>query len=330
MTSLPVKSTSRWDDIDRAKGLAIFLVVLGHAVARDMPAGVEWFRAVKWGIYGFHMAFFMFISGFVFFTSSQLARAREKYAVYAWQRVLRFMPAYLLFALLVWGAKVVAEDIVHVDNRAGGLSGLVEIFLYPTRSSVSFLWYIWVLLLFQLLVPRLLKCSPRIEVWLLLSAPLLFLPTTFLFGMDKVTHFLFFFLAGGLIAANSDTYVRLLERSWFPLLLVFAICLVTLDPKKYSVLLGVLSVPSLHGLVRWGPLKGWRVLTSIGALSYSIYLMNTLAIGGTKAVVLKFTSWDGNNFFWVLPLLVASGVLLPILVKKLVFSRIRWLDRITS
>lgn len=330
MTVIQPVVGNRWDDIDRAKGLAIFLVVLGHAVARDMPVGAEWFAAVKWGVYGFHMAFFMFISGFVFFTSSQILRAHGDYGAYALNRISRFMPAYILFALIVWGAKTAAQNVAHVDNAASGIESLFDIFLRPTLSPVSFLWYIWVLMLFQLLSPPLLRIHPRALVWVCVSFPLLFIPAPYLFGFDKVFKFLFFFFVGGFVAQNTAAYLAFLGKAWLPLLLLFAACLALVDPKRYSILLGILSIPALHGLVRWGFMKNWKWLSVMGALSYSIYLMNTMAIGGTKAIVLKFSNWDGNNFFWVLPLLVAAGVLLPMLVKKLIFSRIPWLDRITS
>lgn len=330
MTDRSPIDSARWDDIDRAKGLAIFLVVLGHAVARDMPVGAEWFQSVKWVVYGFHMAFFMFISGFVFFTSGQIPRAHSDYSSYALNRILRFMPAYILFALFVWGAKTAAQKFAHVDNAATGIESLFDIFMRPTLSPASFLWYIWVLMLFQLLSPLLLRLYPRALVWACVCFPLLFISAPYMLGFDKVFSFLFFFFLGGFVAQNSSGYLTLISKAWQPLLLLFATCLVLLDPKSYSILLGILSIPALHGLVRWGFMRNWKWLSAIGSLSFSIYLMNTMAIGGTKAIVLKFSNWDGNNFLWVLPTLVAAGVLLPMVIKKLVFSRIHWLDRITS
>jgi fucose 4-O-acetylase-like acetyltransferase len=52
-------------DLDRAKGLAIVLVVLGHVVARDQPPGVEWYEPFRYAIYRFHMPFFLYLSGTV-------------------------------------------------------------------------------------------------------------------------------------------------------------------------------------------------------------------------------------------------------------------------
>lgn len=321
---------TRWEDIDRAKGLAIILVVAGHAVARDMPSEAEWFYAVKSGIYGFHMAFFMFLSGFLFFISNQPQRALKNYSSFALGRISRFLPAYAVFALLVWSAKAIAQRFTHVDNAGGSLSDLILIFLTPTTSVVSFLWYIWVLMVFHLAVPWLLHMRKSVLFWTLLSLPLVFITAPYLFGLDKIFKYLFFFFVGGLIAENSSRYLELLEKTWLIFLICFAAALIVLDPKEFSLLLGVLSIPALHGLVRWGPLSSWRWLAFIGSMSYAIYLMNTMAIGGVKAVVFAFTTWDGDNFFWVLPLLVLSGVLMPVLVKRAVFSRSKWLDRITA
>ena len=53
----------RRTDIDRAKGLAILLVVFGHIVARADPAGVDWYEPLRRAVYAFHMPFFFYLSG---------------------------------------------------------------------------------------------------------------------------------------------------------------------------------------------------------------------------------------------------------------------------
>lgn len=59
-------SRQRLVDIDKAKGFAIFLVVLGHIIATNQPLGNDWYAILKMGIYKFHMPFFMYLSGVVF------------------------------------------------------------------------------------------------------------------------------------------------------------------------------------------------------------------------------------------------------------------------
>ena len=59
---------TRLSEVDTAKGLAIALVVFGHLVARDLkPRGNDWWLVFHEHLYSFHMAFFFFLSGYVFF-----------------------------------------------------------------------------------------------------------------------------------------------------------------------------------------------------------------------------------------------------------------------
>jgi hypothetical protein len=96
------------------------------------------------------------------------------------------------------------------------------------------------------------------------------------------------------------------------------------------IIAALLSIPALHGLCR-REFPGGRILIFVGGMTFSIYLMNTMAIGVTKALLLKFTSWDGLNFVFIfLPLLLVAGVLIPVALKIFVFPKIGWLDRITS
>ena len=60
---------ARLTDLDRAKGLAILLVVFGHLVPQEDPAGVTWYDPIRIAIYLFHMPFFMYLSGYVTFWS---------------------------------------------------------------------------------------------------------------------------------------------------------------------------------------------------------------------------------------------------------------------
>jgi uncharacterized membrane protein YcfT len=54
-----VRPRARRLDLDRAKGIAILLVVLGHVSAGPPPAGVEWYEPFRYAVYRFHMPFFL-------------------------------------------------------------------------------------------------------------------------------------------------------------------------------------------------------------------------------------------------------------------------------
>ena len=56
---------------------------------------------------------------------------------------------------------------------------------------------------------------------------------------------------------------------------------------------------------------------------------NSLAMGLVRAIVLRYWGWDGWHFFAVAPLLLFSGLFVPVAAQRLLFSRWNWTDRIT-
>lgn len=322
--------SARWDDIDRGKGLAIVLVVLGHVVAREAPLGAEWYVLLKSTLYGFHMAFFMYLSGFVFAVSYREVNTWAAYGAYVRKRFMRLMPAYFVFALMVWLVKVVAANFMHVDNPATSLADFQKILLTPTTSVASFLWFIYVLFLICALVPLLLRVFRQdIRLALLAAVVLYFLPMPRLFNLDALVEFLPYFLLGCLAMQYRVEYFRILDRFWAIWVSLFVLALVVLDPARDKWLLGLVSIPALHALVRVSLIAKRNILVFLGTYSFSIYLMNTLCIGAAKGVVTKYVSWDGANFFWVAPVLFISGLMVPVLVKRLIFSRCQAVDRAT-
>jgi len=326
----------RLDDIDRAKGLAIALVVFGHIAARYPPADNDWYIFAKHAVYTFHMAFFMFLSGVVFFMKLSPAETIAEYSEVVGRRFFRLMPAYFFFAFVVFIGKYVSQEFMYVDNPTSGFSDVVKIVLYPMQSVARFLWYIYVLLLLSAFSLALYSFSNGKLIWLFLVAVALsFMPGMDLLAISQFNKYLLFFVLGGLAINNWEKYVVFVDRFWMIafVLFLFFLIVVTSEYRKSAMMWMVpalLSIPSLHGLCRANYLFG-HVLTYLGGMTFVIYLMNTMTIGLSKAVLLKFIPSEGINFVIVyVPALILSGLLLPILIKKYFFPRIPWLNRITN
>ena len=69
-------------------------------------------------------------------------------------------------------------------------------------------------------------------------------------------------------------------------------------------------------MIRTTSLAQSRWLLTLGLYTFPIYLMNTIAIGLVKGVLLKFFPWDGLNFLVYVPFLFAGGLLLRYLVRE--------------
>jgi peptidoglycan/LPS O-acetylase OafA/YrhL len=96
------------------------------------------------------------------------------------------------------------------------------------------------------------------------------------------------------------------------------------------LVVGLASMPALHGLTRAKPASASPTLLFLGRMSFAIYLFNTPCIGLAKGVLLQGFSWNGAGFLLFAPLLLASGLFGPILLKCWALPRVKLLDRMTA
>ncbi|MCB5183697.1 acyltransferase [Methylobacillus gramineus] len=327
-------SRERLSELDRAKGLAILLVVIGHVVARQPPAGNEWYEIGKYLIYYFHMPFFMFLSGFIIEYTYKPLVGFSQFSSYVKSKFLRLMPAFLIMAILIYLGKLIASHFIQVDNLQGrDVSALLDILLYPAQSSASSLWYIYVLFLFYLIFPVIHWLIQRKVIWMVvgLCAFIVQDELTHLFMLNRVAEFLLFIMVGAWVARNYETFSNHNYRYGWLWALIFVIALVASEylllPK---LILGLLSIPALMFFVSAQYVKDSAILTQLGKYVFVIYLLNTIVIGLVKGVGLKFVSWDGINFIPYFIVLMLAGLYVPILIKQFLFSKSPLLDKYTT
>lgn len=282
------------------------------------------------------MPFFMYLSGYVAWLSGVIDLPLEKWPRLVRSRAVRLLVPFVLFGATMLAAKLAAAPFTTVDNPPDGLLGGLRDMLWSTsRSPAIAIWYLYVLFVVSCLTPLLVHVAKG-RLWLaaLVALVLFALPIPMVAYLDRIAKFWIFFIVGILAAREGDRWLDAIDRYWWAALALLAALLVVLAaPRelKWSVLAcGVVAIPALHGLVRCRPLSGSGLLLTLGGYSLVIYLLNTLAIGGAKAVMSRFLSWDGTGFLLFAPVLFAAGVLVPILVKRYVFRRVPFLDRITS
>lgn len=324
----------RLTDIDVAKGIAIVLVVMGHVVARDIrPAGNEWYPVFNHHLYAFHMSFFFYLAGYVFWTSESDRRGER-----VRQAAQRMLPAYLMMAIFTFFAKWSLARFVAVDRPVREFwSAWFQFFLYPTEGFITFLWFIVALLEIYLLTLVALRLFRESMGWMLACAAVLHLCSvagwvTGMFALKQATRYWLFFVVASFALANRARLNPWIIRAW-PLTLAALIISLVMVPSPWDATVGALiSLPALHGIAAASERLLPRVAAGfarLGIMSWPIYLFNVFAIGGVKVIILKTMGWDGARFFIALPLLVAGGITLPILVQRFVLSRWEWLDRMT-
>jgi fucose 4-O-acetylase-like acetyltransferase len=340
--------------IDRTKGLAILLVVLGHLIAREGPPGpgAEWYLPFKHGIYAFHMPLFMAVSGLVYGLSWKPGATVQEDLADAKRRALRLLPAYLLFGLVIFFGKLAFQSLgAGVDNRVQGPQDLLALLTQPTASFCSFLWYVYALAVLYLVFPLAFRLVRGRVAWLLLAAlaiwwtapdqrlgPLrpggLVIPATPWFAWDRLQLLSVFFVLGVLAGRHHDASLRWLRRLWLPATAVFAGLLplaadAPLGHWSRSVVAGA-SVLAMPGLMR--TTEAWRlgVLETLGRYTLIIYLTNTILIGLVKVASIRLGVWQGSLFVGVAAVMTLAATAGPILLKRHLLPRVPALDRITT
>lgn len=331
-------------DIDDAKGLAILLVVFGHLVARQGPVGVGWYEPLRVLVYLFHMPFFMYLSGYVAFRSGAARTPLTAWPRLARRRAERLLLPFLLFGLLILAGKLVAARLVPVDNLPPDAWHGLRALVWDTGASpATSVWYLGVLFVYSLAIPLLVRSGPLLWV---IAFVLFALPAPPVLYADRICAYFVFFVAGGMAAdagqrwlAGIDGWRWLSAGCFAALLAAVAAGAFAIDfsagtrngaYKALMLAASFLAIPAIHGLVRAAPLAGSRALLGLGGASFAIYLLNTICIGAAKGVLLRVVSWDGANFLPFAAVLMVAGTLGPVLTRRLLFRRVRVLDRLTA
>lgn len=327
--SVVYETKSRLLDIDRAKGLAIILVVVGH-ISDTGPIGNEWYDTVKSLIYSFHMAFFMFLSGYVMYISYRPIQSIAKTEKYIWQRFVRLMVPFFFFSLLILLGKSVAQGLLLVNNPVGSLNDFWLVIFDPMGSFARNIWYMYVLFLFYMFFPILMKISRgHIEQWLPLGIVLSLLQNftgfSHIMALHQICAYFVFLLAGAIAAKRQDVYLSTIDKWVWVWVCFFAVslCFVYYTPSLPLLITGMTSIPALHALIRKNPLSKSDLLLTLGTFVFSIYLMHAIFMGSMRGLILTFVSWDYWHFLIISPILVITGLAGPILVFRLVAHRAR-------
>ena len=294
------RAAVRLTDIDRAKGIAILLVVFGHLVARQTPAHVTWYDPLRIVVYLFHMPLFMYLSGYVTFLSGAARTPRHDWPKLVRKRAPRLLIPFLLFGLAILCAKLVASHFAAVDNVPPDLFDGLRALVWDTQHSpATSVWYIAVLFVFCIATPPLLALDPSRTALVCVAIALYLLPLPPPFYLDRIGTYFIFFVAGGLAADAGPRWQRIVDLTRWPTLgglaaVTFLVASghITFQwtegaqgfPYKWALLIaGLLSLPAVHGLVRHAPFAASGTLILLGRYVFVIYLLNTPFIGAAKA-----------------------------------------------
>ena len=127
-------------DFDIYKGIACWLVIWGHTIQYCYAGGQEFYENLVFRfIYGFHMPFFMIISGYLFCASCHRYDLRV---------VLRKQIQHIAYPLIIWNAINFLCKLVYEAGTVHSLSDFAK----SMYQSFTGLWFLWSILIISVLV----------------------------------------------------------------------------------------------------------------------------------------------------------------------------------
>lgn len=314
-------------DIDRAKGFGIAMVVWGHLFKANSYGEPEWLQTSRVVIYEFHMPFFMYLSGFVFFFTASHLRFFHNPGRFVSTRFDRLMVPFLLFGLIVVLGKFAASSMGDIDDPVDGIgSGLWKVVTNAADNPSISIWYLLVLFVYSVTTPLLWRFGgARISVILALGLIAWLLPLPDAFYLKRIGIYFLFFGVGGLIALYREILTPWISRLWLPFTALLALACYIFYGDRYALLFcGLASIPAIHGLFMQRIWKDDRIFLILGRYSMAIYLMNTIFIGLAKVIYVHILPYRSNSLLYIIFALTIflAGLLGPMMVK-LTLDRIR-------
>ena len=132
-----VKNRIEW--VDCAKGLAIILVVYGHALTYFSPN----FDSIVHVVYSFHMPLFFALTGYV----SAYSYDNVKFRVFYKKKCNKLMRPYILYGVLLLVFKILKNYFSRTTMSGENINCLVNTILITRKSFVSELWFLPCLLI---------------------------------------------------------------------------------------------------------------------------------------------------------------------------------------
>lgn len=310
-------------DVKITTGIAIILVVVGHLASRGQE-GIDLYVNLKKVIYKFHMPLFLFLSGYIAFYTYKKVESFQDYYSLIKKKVKRLLPAYIILSLVFLIGKMIFVESTDV------VLGLVDILLYPSKGSSGFLWYIYVLFLYNLTLPLISYILDKSYYFYFIFVASLFISSFVdlpqVLSLDIYFWYLPFFLFGCYLSIRQQEFIAFLKKMGIIFFIGFFVWgfleffeIIHLH-KNIASFVAIFGISYLSSVL----IKRQSLFEKIGDNSFYIYLFNTMFIGAISLFLIKFLGKDSfyNNFYYLAPILVFSGIIFPILLHKYLISKV--------
>ena len=331
MNTSAEKKKNRYTEIDLARGIGIFLVVLGHSI-KQTGVSAGWIKILTYIIYSFHMPLFFCLSGFV--SAKILTMNRRERGSYIISRARRLLIPYFTIGLIYIPIKLKMSDVAVKPFTTGDIWKI----LIGQNPDVS-LWFLYILFLIELISALVVNTYNFRSIWygsFFLSVAIYWA------NLDlRTPKYLFFFLMGIWVRlkfedcrkAGYEDAMDGQDLLAFLALVTDIIAIIFLYRTTITVTMMLTSLCGIY-LVLWissrlvynidgeekEPGKEARIFLLLGLFSMDIYILHEPVMTGVKLIL-----WNrlGLNYILCTFVIFICALCIPIPVSKWIIRKIR-------
>ncbi len=308
--------------VDRLKGYACFLVLLGHVIMGIRLAGIDipkFFGGLEKFIWSFHVALFLFLSGVVYKVTGEWKSKKSKWGFILYKLYTLGIP-YIAFSAIY----ILINSLVGESNTGFAVSDI----LYIWKTPVAQYWFLYALFFLFCIWTAFSGMIKNWQITLIVVligylAPLFGIP---LGSLDVVFYSALAFGIGTFV--NFKNLTKLPDRAkWLIVLMHIAVgvVLVLINKieapfiKEIMILFGIYSSILFISMIQsLKPIS--RFLDFVNKYSFQIYLLHTIFTAGIRIILLRMNiaQWWIHVILGTVCGLVFS-VLAAIIAKKVKF-----------
>lgn len=315
------EQANRLTYIDIAKGIGIFLVVVGHCIPDATSATGISILAYRWlhdVIYSFHMPLFFFLAGFMVSRQKMLDRAQKPLDLVR-KRVSRLLVPYIFVGLCYAPFKMLLSNFA---NKPYDISAIWQIVIGVNPDGE--LWFLYALFVITVIAALF---AFRISLLGLVAAAALLIWNPW----GIITNFLFFFLLGIYMRReHKDFVLHLTARHILAAVAVFLLGLYgLLGLKEHACFL--LTATSGTVLVLWSSLVLSRQESAFSSLSnllehWGILSMDIYILSDIIKIPFRVVLWNKLHLYTLsFVLCTVLAIVLSIWLSEHLIRKNSWL-----
>lgn len=270
--------------IDALRGIAIFLVILGHGIILypiDLHQNEACLFLFNW-ISSVHMELFFVISGFCF-------SYQGDYKAYLWKKGKRLLLPYFVFNLT---DMILRSHFSALVNRPRGIGESLRKMIFNGGEY----WFLYTLFLIFLIYPFIYKAVGSSSykfggLLVVLLAARYYLPGISVFTLDSVVRYLFYFSIGVMVKQTVggrifDIKIPAAVRTILiaALLLLWLTVLQSQLPYR-SILSALVGIATMYLVVQFRAVVD--IFGRFGKYSLQLYLFNGFFLVASRTVIVS-------------------------------------------